>query len=85
MINWADRHASILNLGCVGVIAVFVVVQFYIDQKIRGWKQSWQSGGQSKPPGQEKDKIAEKAKGSRTILDARKWLSKGLERLRKAG
>ena len=29
----------------LGAIAALVVLQFFIDQKIQGWKQAWKGGG----------------------------------------
>jgi hypothetical protein len=85
MIDWANRNAMLLNLACIGVVSFYVVGQFFIDQKIQGWKKGWQSTGQPKVAGQDQLKGGEKAKGGRNILDARKWLSKGWDKLRKAG
>ncbi len=83
IVDWAERNANLLNLSCAGAIAALVFVQFFIDQKIQGWKQAWKGGG--KGSDHDKDKGADKAKKSATVLDARKWLSKGWDKLKKAG
>ncbi len=79
MIDWANTNGATLNWACIGTAAGFVLVQFLIDQARRGRS----AGERNKTSNTEK--TSGSGGGSKAIIDARGWFSKGWERLRKAG